>query len=177
MKRPDILKMIADIAALENYDIVPELAYSQFVHETGNFSSRLFLEGNNVSGMKASSRNIHTGIFDNPEKSATYDNIYDSVLDYIKRLKQTVNGNTPVVPYADPKQFYDEMFRTKYNPSKKYPELLLQVHNSYFPNGATTSSRVVKSLSKVAKGSLWVVGSMAVACVAACVWLYKKYIT
>jgi len=61
---------------------------SQSILETGSFGSGVYLQGNNLFGMKPSSRKIENGTFGNIEGSATYKNKWLSVWDYFKRQKQ-----------------------------------------------------------------------------------------
>ena len=69
----------------ERYYINPIYLMAVFHHETGNFSSNIFKENNNLSGMKPSTRDNHTG---ENRGHATYKNVWKSIVDYIQRQKQ-----------------------------------------------------------------------------------------
>lgn len=57
----------------------PTVVYAQMIHETGGFKSDIFLKGNNMFGMKASSRKFHCGVY---KGHAKYESTAQSLLDY-----------------------------------------------------------------------------------------------
>lgn len=175
MKRPDIYQMIVKIAKQENYNIVPELAYAQFIHETGNFTSNVFKQGNNVCGMTApNSRQLYIGQMPNSEGSAKYAKIEDSVLDYIRYCKQTVLGKPPVTPFSDSKQFYDEFKRRGYATDPNYSEKCQAVYSQHFPKGKTVVSNVVDVVTKIGIPFTIKAGAVVVAIIAGVFLYFKK---
>ncbi len=74
---PEALK-----AALENLNVkYPDIVYAQAVQETGSFRSAIFIENNNLFGMKAAKVRATTNRGTN-RGHAIYDSWYESVLDY-----------------------------------------------------------------------------------------------
>ena len=132
LKRQDIYNAIEEILEEENYKANPKFIYAQFVHETGNFESNVFKHGNNVCGMRPSSRKLHSGRYNNPEGSATYDNWRVSIVDYVRYCKQTVLGRPPVVPYKSPTKFYKEFTRRGYATDPKYYEKCVGTFKAIF---------------------------------------------
>lgn len=70
------------------------LIYAQAKHETGNFTSSIFKNNNNLFGMKLAKKRSTTAI---GEKSghAVYKTLFHSVLDYFKRQKEfNISGSS-----------------------------------------------------------------------------------
>lgn len=70
----------------KGYFVNPFLIYSQAVHETGNFTSAIYKENNNLFGMKQARVRENTATGEN-RGHATYNSLFDSVIDYILRQK------------------------------------------------------------------------------------------
>ncbi|WP_189631311.1 glucosaminidase domain-containing protein [Roseivirga thermotolerans] len=90
------LKIYLQILLIKNLlyrqfrNISTRVIYAQAVHETGNFTSGVFLKGNNLFGMQPNSRKWDD---DSPERigkegSATYSSRYQSIRDYFDRQLQ-----------------------------------------------------------------------------------------
>lgn len=67
------------------YLVNPLVVLAQFWHETAGFKSDIFLENNNVCGMKTSTRNYDIG---ENRGHAVFSNVYDSIRDYFDRMIQ-----------------------------------------------------------------------------------------
>lgn len=91
----------------------PLIIFAQFAHETGDFTSNIFLNANNVAGMKASvKRKNHNGEYSG---HASYDSIWLSIVDYIERQKQF-----GVLPSSDALNYYTDTQLTGYAEDKSY---------------------------------------------------------
>lgn len=108
----------------ERYWINPLIPLAVFHHETGNFTSNIFKENNNVAGMKASTvRTNHKGT---NRGHATYNSIWKSILDYFQRQKQfkikpskieSYMFDTQLSGYAEDKYYITKVI-TMYNQIK-----------------------------------------------------------
>ena len=73
---PECLK-----TALEIFVDKPAIAFAQVILETGNFTSAIYLENNNLFGMKLAKCRVTTAIGEN-RHSAVYRSWFDSLIDY-----------------------------------------------------------------------------------------------
>lgn len=90
-----------------DYSTVAKLIYAQAKHETGNFTSNVFKQANNLFGMKPSSRGLHQGIYG---AYAKYDNWEKSVIDMIAYLR--ARGGHENVQFMTPTE-YAEWLKSK----------------------------------------------------------------
>jgi flagellum-specific peptidoglycan hydrolase FlgJ len=87
----------------------PEIAYAQAVLETGNFTSRIFKENNNLFGMKLAVKRRTLAIGER-YGHACYDNWQDSVDDYL--LWQQMWVVTPIESERDYYRLLDNVYAT-----------------------------------------------------------------
>jgi hypothetical protein len=103
--------------------ISSKLIYAQSAHETGNFTSKVFEENNNLFGMRQAKvrKNFATGT---NRGHATYKNLYDSVRDYFERQKnfRISSGNDAA--------FVDSTVSSNYAEDRKYKEKWLAMNTS-----------------------------------------------
>lgn len=97
----------------------PEIILAQSILETGHFSSRIFIENNNLFGMKQA-RARSTTALGTQLGHAYYDNWKESVLDY------ALFQNAYMNKIRKRKQYLNYLDKN-YAEAKKYDETLLQI--------------------------------------------------
>jgi len=98
-RKPKIAKAIEQVLSGTKFEGLEKIFYAQAAHETGNFTSRAFVEQNNLFGMKEAQKrkttDIDSGVFNAQNGSfkadaigySEYESIEDSVLDLLYYLE------------------------------------------------------------------------------------------
>lgn len=86
---------VQDLRSAYGFDAVPvDVVLAQSALETGNWTSRLFLERSNAFGMRMPRQRRTNAIGETPEGFAVYANPADSVADYFSRQRAFGIPNT-----------------------------------------------------------------------------------
>jgi hypothetical protein len=119
-KEPKIVLINTDTANVETIEdalmyeliyrgcILPNVAIAQFRIETGNYKSRIFIECNNVAGIRTSASPLVKGM---KYGHCVYDSVEDSVQDYIdiqNRYLTLIDGS-----YAESADYVDLIKKMK----------------------------------------------------------------
>lgn len=92
---------------ISNCVLHPEIAYAQAVLETGNFTSRIFRENNNLFGMKLAEKRRTLAVGER-YGHACYDTWQDSVDDYLLWQQQWLR--TPIESEKDYYRLLDRVY-------------------------------------------------------------------
>lgn len=108
------------------------VVYAQMIHETAGFKSDIFLKGNNMFGMKASSRKFHIGEY---KKHAKYKTPADSLLDYKAWQDQMLKNHPEIDTDEEYIYFLQHLYKNKdgqwvgYAEDKNYEKRIKKYYN------------------------------------------------
>lgn len=128
----------------------PDVAYSQAVHETGNFTSRIYKNFNNAFGMgvatkRKTTNNGHSG---STEGQAKYKNVLDSMKDHLYYLDSWSSGryrNVANDPYKTIWAFQDHSM--KYASDPAYVAKLTSIYKSHWGGSEVATESVNQILT------------------------------
>lgn len=100
-----------------------KLLYAQAYHETGNFSSKIFKENNNIFGMRQAQvrKNYATGT---AHAHATFSSLFNSVRDYFERQKYFKVANVGGSGYVE------STVKSNYAEDREYSKKWLNIYNN-----------------------------------------------
>lgn len=133
--------------------------FAQAAHETGNFTSPIFKENNNLFGMRQAKvrKNYATGT---ARGHATFKNLFDSVRDYFERQKNFKIDNrsnegfintTVESNYAEDKQYKEKWLVMIQTVKKPFSMVLILALFFFLLVGVLLLVRVQKSNKRIKK--------------------------